>query len=224
MIRPVRRASVGAARIRVLATVMLIGLNAVACDVRLSDLSPSPGGLRSTAPQQTDAPSRSTAAATEPSVISPSVPIVVAARIHSDPVTALAWSPDGVDVASASGSFDSKDPTIVVTSDDGANLRTLRGHTQPVTSLAWSPDGRLLASGSLDGSIRLWSPIGKLERVLDPGAPSTDIVWDSSQPVFSVAWSPDGRYLASGGVDFGSAAHPKPPGVFPGLIHIWRPD
>jgi WD40 repeat protein len=35
---------------------------------------------------------------------------------------------------------------------------TLRGHTDEVVSVAFSPNGKLLASGSRDGSLRLWDP------------------------------------------------------------------
>ena len=38
----------------------------------------------------------------------------------------------------------------------GKEQATLKGHTDGVTSVAFSPDGKTLASGSWDGTIKLW--------------------------------------------------------------------
>ena len=41
--------------------------------------------------------------------------------------------------------------------EKGACLHTLRKHIDPVYSVAFSPDGRLLASGSFDKCLYIWS-------------------------------------------------------------------
>ncbi len=38
-------------------------------------------------------------------------------------------------------------------------LLIYRGHSGPVTSVTWSPDGQLIASGSEDGTVQVWSAI-----------------------------------------------------------------
>ncbi len=73
----------------------------------------------------------------------------------------------------------------------------LAGHTGPVTRLAWNPAGTLLASaaGGLAGqagdAIRLWTPEGQLSHTLPVAA----------GVILSLAWSPDGQWLAAGSTD-----------------------
>jgi len=62
----------------------------------------------------------------------------------------------------------------------------------PAVSVVFSPDNRILASGNLDGTIKLWDvETGKEIKTLQG---HTDVV-------LSVKFSPDGKILASGGGD-----------------------
>ena len=78
---------------------------------------------------------------------------------------------------------------VTFTAVGSSTRHVLRGHTGEVNSVAFSPDGTTLASGSDDGTIRLWNA-GTGERMRTwPG---------HTEPVLSVAFSPDGTTLASG--------------------------
>jgi WD40 repeat protein len=74
---------------------------------------------------------------------------------HADSVVDLAWSRD---MALASASWDSAVGLAYPTrSGGGKEIVRLRGHSKDVITVRWSHDGRTLASGSKDGTIRLWT-------------------------------------------------------------------
>jgi len=75
----------------------------------------------------------------------------------------------------------------------------LTGHEGKVNSIAYSTDGLCLASGSEDGTVRLWDT--------RTGQEAISPLRSGEGNVTSVAFSPDGRFVASGTSD--------------GPIHIW---
>ncbi|KAF2477359.1 uncharacterized protein BDR25DRAFT_205684, partial [Lindgomyces ingoldianus] len=86
---------------------------------------------------------------------------------HTGSVWAIAFSPDGKQLASASGD------TMVKLWDagSGALLQTLEGHTGFVGAIAFSPDGKQLASASGDTMVKLWDAgSGALLQTLKVGA------------------------------------------------------
>jgi WD40 repeat protein len=77
----------------------------------------------------------------------------------------------------------------------GKMVGVLKGHTSPVNALAFSPDGRLLASISLDLSIRLWDL--KQRRTLQVLGDNESAVDANQGSTARIAFSPDGQRLAS---------------------------
>ena len=69
-----------------------------------------------------------------------------------------------------------------------AELKSLRGHKGAVTSLHLTLDGKRLFSGSLDATVKSWDL--KLAKNLTN--------YPTLQPIYALAFSPNGRYLALG--------------------------
>ena len=77
------------------------------------------------------------------------------ADAHTTNVTAVAFSPDGTLLATAS-----LDQTVKIWSTAAWTLRqTLTGTGTAVLSVAFSPNGQQLVSGGLDGRLKLWNLI-----------------------------------------------------------------
>jgi WD40 repeat protein len=104
-------------------------------------------------------------------------------------VRSLAYSPDGTVLAAAVG--DEAGIIQLYDSTSGQPLRALQGHQSIVWGLAFSPDGLFLASASRDHTAKVWD--------WHSGSLLQSLVFPDE--VTSVAFSPDSRTLAVGGVD-----------------------
>jgi eukaryotic-like serine/threonine-protein kinase len=116
---------------------------------------------------------------------------------HEGSVSAVAFSPDGKTLTSASWDKTAKLWDVATARE----LRALAGHSGSVWCAAFAPDGKTLATGSLDRTVKLWNVAsGEVVATLA----------GHTQSVHNVAWSTDGATLASGShtTAFGSASGP----------------
>ncbi|MBE9165139.1 serine/threonine-protein kinase [Tychonema sp. LEGE 06208] len=106
---------------------------------------------------------------------------------HSDAVGAVAFSPDGLMLASGS-----KDKTVQIWDlATGKSIRTFAGDSSTIWSVAFNSSGTKLATGTGFWRVMLWDlKTGQGTRLLD----HTASVW-------SVAFSPDDKLIASGSGD-----------------------
>lgn len=130
--------------------------------------------------------------------------------LHTTGVEAVSWAADGQTIASSSHGG-------VVRVWNALSGQEVHGYyfdgQTPLRALAFAPTGMMLAVGGDDGIVRLWNGTVCQQQATDAfGKRCLDApqhLQAHTKPVRAVAWSPDGRFLATGGDD--------------GKLAIWYP-
>jgi WD40 repeat protein len=93
----------------------------------------------------------------------------------------------------------------------GAAAGVLRGHEDHVFAAAFSPDGQMLATGSRDGTLRLWDVAGRRELAR----------YVAEEPwVYAIAFAPDGASLLYSGMRLHRLTFPKLEAPGPWLTRV----
>ncbi|KAF0690402.1 Aste57867_18237 [Aphanomyces stellatus] len=121
---------------------------------------------------------------------------------HTDEVNAIKWNPTSTILASCSDDYSVKLWKVT----ESTCVFDLKEHQKEVYTIRWSPTGPgtnqpnrplLLASTSFDTTVRLWDvEVGKSVQT-----------FEHDNPVYAIAFSPNGEYVASGSIS--------------GVVQVW---
>ena len=132
------------------------------------------------------------------------ISLVATLKGHSDQIFSVAFSPDGTILASGSGYKDKNNHIKLWDVGSEQEISTIKRHTGGASSVAFSPDGKTLASDKSD-TIKLWD-VSTTQEISHLRGHSTRGIYLTQQDVYieliySLAFSPDSKILASGSKD-----------------------
>lgn len=150
-------------------------------------------------------------------------------RGHSDHVLAVAWSPDGHEIASCG-----KDGTVQIwDAVTGEQRLEYSGHSGEVSAVAWARDGKWVASGGEDTTVQVWSAAEATHRVTYGGHQSfvySQAYGGHRDGIRRIVWSPqDDRIASADGRDtqIWDAARGRVQQRIENVLYgypAWRPD
>jgi WD40 repeat protein len=112
--------------------------------------------------------------------------------MHANSVYCVAFSPDGKRLATGSADMTVKIWDVPEEADKQKEYKTLKGPTGLITGMAWGADGTLVTV-SQDRVVRIWDiEGGKEAKTMEQEA-------DKKDDLYGVAFSPDGKSLATSG-------------------------
>jgi WD40 repeat protein len=117
-------------------------------------------------------------------------PTSIVLQGHAQRISSVAFSLDGK--KALTGSYDKTARLWDITKEEPTSI-VLKGHAGPIISAVFSPDGTLVFTGSIDETARLWDITKQQPTSIVLTQPAPPI-----GPMYSVAFSPNGRYALTG--------------------------